>query len=336
VRHWMAAVLGAAVVLLAVGGTSVGAAELQYGTRLRGAAVVTNSGEPNQGDPDGKANSHVTLDPATGDVCFGANVVGTSEPTAATVHVGHAGTNGPPVFDLPTPPLGPALPQCTTVDPALLTPIVANPTHYYVLLTTDEYPAGALRAQMVLGGGGLCRLVAEHPEGRPGVNEPTSNLELDELEATTVYGFFAADAELLVSVRHDGVLVSSEVVTPPRDTQVVSRSKFVLEFEFANGYDGIWTVTAEDPAVGDCLATATITVKNAWADGGSDCCSGGATTPGPPPAAATPVLPNTAMPSGDGRIGVIGAGLTAAALIVSRLARRRLTGRSHGGATCSG
>lgn len=310
------AALSAAFVIVAIGVTSVAAAPIRYHATLRPASVVSDTGELNQGDPDGFGQMGITLDPTTGDVCFGSNITGTATPTAARVHAGGEGSNGAVVFDLPTPPVGSSPQLCTTVDPSILAPVVADPTQFHVLVTTDEYPDGALRGQLRLL---LCGIFAQ--SGADTV-EPTDLLFVNEGDTAVVFGDFAAGAQVLVTAHHGGVLVSTEVHEPALDPET-QEARLTVEFEFQDGDDGTWTITAEDPLVGDCRSSAEIHVANSIVPAPSGP-GGGGTTPTPP------VLPDTAVPRApamDAGIAIACAGMVLVAVAARLRERSMMPGR---------
>jgi CHRD domain len=139
--------LGLAAVVSAASG-------LRFTTELSGANEVPTA------DPDGHGRAHVTIDVATGQVCFDVLVNQSGTPNRAHIHVGDAGANGGivvPFFELigqPANPLNDALERngratgCVEASPDLLAQIVANPSGYYVNLHNARFPAGAVRGQL--------------------------------------------------------------------------------------------------------------------------------------------------------------------------------------------
>ena len=67
--------------------------------------------------------------------------------TAAHIHRGAAGTNGPPVVTLDAPDDNDS-DDCDTADDALVDAIRANPSAFYVNVHTTDYPNGAIRGQI--------------------------------------------------------------------------------------------------------------------------------------------------------------------------------------------
>jgi hypothetical protein len=112
-------------------------------------AVLTGAAEvPGPGDPDGRGTARVTLNQGQGQICYTLTVSGIAPATGAHIHIGAAGTAGPVVVPL-VPPTDGASSDCITVDAALIKAIRQNPQNYYVNVHNAEYPAGAVRGQLV-------------------------------------------------------------------------------------------------------------------------------------------------------------------------------------------
>ena len=71
------------------------------------------------------------------------------EVTAAHIHCGPAGENGPPVVNLDRPD-GEDQDEddCDSIGDALADEIQSNPAGFYVNIHTTEHPDGALRGQL--------------------------------------------------------------------------------------------------------------------------------------------------------------------------------------------
>jgi CHRD domain len=322
--------LGAALVLATAGTAPAAAEQIPYHAVLRPSSVVSDTGEPNLGDPDGHGVFGLDLDNVSGEVCVASVLSGIAAPTAARVHVGPEGTNGPVAFDLPTPPLGESEIVCATVvDPAVVQLVVANPSAFHVIVSTDEYPEGAIRGQLFLLV--LCDIAAWGPDSVEG----TFTLPVWEGETAVVGGWFATGSHVLVTIERDGVLVSSEVLEPIEDP-AVGFARLHLEFAFANGDNGEWTVRVQDPTIGDCEGSVTITVLDFFGPDPEAPGEGATTGPGSTGGTTTVAavgggatagtqLPNTAAvpPLGaDAHIAIAGAALVLLA-VASRTRRAR-------------
>jgi len=155
-------VVGAATLLVAGGGFITGALASGGGARpspsgnpavplvahLRGGADEV---APTLGDPDGGGTALVNVNGALGEVCVEVTTDGIATPwTLAHIHQGKVGTEGPVVVDFMAAGAGPRLSKCITgVDPALIDAINATPSNFYVNVHTSEFPAGAVRGQLV-------------------------------------------------------------------------------------------------------------------------------------------------------------------------------------------
>lgn len=86
------------------------------------------------------------IDMGAGTLCYFLDIEGLNDVTAAHVHKGAKGKNGPPVVVLQTDnPDGEEL--CAEVDAEVLADIAKNEDDYYVNVHTASIPAGAIRGQ---------------------------------------------------------------------------------------------------------------------------------------------------------------------------------------------
>lgn len=99
------------------------------------------------GDPDGSGTAMIRVTPGTGQLCYTLSAQMIGPATAAHIHEGPAGGNGPVVVEF-TPPTSGMSSGCVDVGKELATGIVKMPSDYYVVVHNAEYPAGALRGQM--------------------------------------------------------------------------------------------------------------------------------------------------------------------------------------------
>ena len=110
-------------------------------------AQMTGAAEPGGGDPDGAGLARVEINDATNTICTDLEIRQIGTPTAAHIHRGAPGVNGPPVVTL-DPPDDNDSDDCDTADDALIDEIRHNPAAFYVNVHTTEYPNGAIRGQI--------------------------------------------------------------------------------------------------------------------------------------------------------------------------------------------
>jgi len=118
------------------------AQEMKVTAKLTGAAEV-----PGPGDPDGSGTVQVTFNPDKGEVCYDMTVAKIDEATAAHIHEGAVGKDGPVKVALDAPKTG-SEKGCKTADATLIKTIMANPTDYYVNVHNAAFPKGAVRGQL--------------------------------------------------------------------------------------------------------------------------------------------------------------------------------------------
>jgi len=137
-----------------VGGTTGGQTTGAIGPQGQGDNVffVQLSGPqevPGPGDADAIGEGSVTIDVDAGTVCWTYNVAGIGFPTAAHIHVGAEGESGSVVVPLSVTDGSFPSSGCTPAGADVIDAIVANPIGYYLNVHTDEFPAGALRGQLL-------------------------------------------------------------------------------------------------------------------------------------------------------------------------------------------
>ena len=112
-------------------------------------ANLTGAQEVGGGDPDGSAQAEITIEDNFNQVCWDvSNVRNIGEVTAAHVHVGARGVNGPPVFTLTKSNEG-TWKGCSKGAEWTQDRIMGNPERFYVNLHTADYPNGAIRGQLM-------------------------------------------------------------------------------------------------------------------------------------------------------------------------------------------
>ena len=151
---------GAVVTALILGTLAVASAghenKLLF-TELDGRNEVANAAtnQKNVGDPNGSGEAYVFgIDGDVTTLCYILTVDKIGTATAAHIHEGAAGTNGPVVVNLAAPADGNAA-DCLTegetgkfVGDQTVLEILNNPSDYYVNVHSPEYPNGAIRGQL--------------------------------------------------------------------------------------------------------------------------------------------------------------------------------------------
>ncbi len=119
-----------------------------YSFSLRGDREVGTAG-----DTDGWGHAVVTLDGGTAYVFVWVKNI--AAPTAAHIHAGRAGANGPVVVEVPASSfsdVGGGVVRAMTsvaVNASVATAIAADPTAYYLNVHNAEFPGGAVRGQLL-------------------------------------------------------------------------------------------------------------------------------------------------------------------------------------------
>lgn len=132
---------------LALAGCETVEEEVNEGIGNRFIAQLSGAAEVPPGDADGTGMARIAINDATNRVCTDLEVRMIGTVTAAHIHRGAAGTNGPPVITLDAPDDNDS-DDCDTVDDALVDEIRANPSAFYVNVHTTDYPNGAIRGQI--------------------------------------------------------------------------------------------------------------------------------------------------------------------------------------------
>lgn len=112
---------------------------------LLGSNVVGSTGSNN-----GFANATITTN--NGQATIVSNTIGLNNITGMTLYQGAPGTNGTPVQNFTTSTAnftGGELTRTLTVDPSLLSAVQMNPQNYYLVITTTDFPNGAVRGPLV-------------------------------------------------------------------------------------------------------------------------------------------------------------------------------------------
>jgi CHRD domain len=110
-------------------------------------ANLSGAAETAGGDTDGKGQARVTLNTDKGEVCYELTVSNIEAASAAHIHEGAAGKDGPPKVTL-DPPASGSSKGCKPAEAELIKQIGQNPANYYVNVHNKEFPKGALRGQL--------------------------------------------------------------------------------------------------------------------------------------------------------------------------------------------
>ncbi len=165
-RTKLRAFIAFGTVAVAIGGVATIAYAGHTNTLLESSLKGKNEVGPpgssrNVGDPNGEGDNYVfgiDGDPTT--LCYVVTVEKIAPATAAHIHQGKKGTNGPVVANLAAPADGNAADCLTEGEPgkfvvdangvllATVAQILAKPKDYYVNVHNAEYPGGAIRGQL--------------------------------------------------------------------------------------------------------------------------------------------------------------------------------------------
>ena len=140
--------LSAAATAIALAGCATVEEGIAEKTNTTFNATLTGAQEPGGGDVDGAGRAEISISDNFGQICYDLNdVKGIGPITAAHIHRGAPGVNGPPVFTLKPANEG-GYKGCS--DGAELTQdrIENNPGAFYVNVHTAEFPNGAIRGQL--------------------------------------------------------------------------------------------------------------------------------------------------------------------------------------------
>jgi hypothetical protein len=134
-----------------VAGSLVGAAPAnasEAGTGFVARLSGANEVPAGTGDPDAMGIALLGIKPGEGRICYVMRVRDAGTVTAAHLHAGKAGAEGPAVAQLSPPGMGGAVAACTKVGKKLAAKIRKSPRKYYINLHTADYADGAVRGQL--------------------------------------------------------------------------------------------------------------------------------------------------------------------------------------------
>jgi CHRD domain/Protein of unknown function (DUF3455) len=112
-------------------------------------ASLEGRNEATGGDPDGQALELIGIRGNT--LSYSVSWRGIATPTEAAIHAAGRGVDGPvvvPLFTTSRPSGSFASGSVTVTDPTVLAALSSNPNGFYTDLRTNEFPNGAVRAQL--------------------------------------------------------------------------------------------------------------------------------------------------------------------------------------------
>ncbi|MBL9149015.1 MAG: CHRD domain-containing protein [Phycisphaerae bacterium] len=134
----------AAALVAALALTSIASAD-QFIVNMLGANEIPPA------DPNGTCIGVVNIDTGTNTISWDLAYTNLAPLTTMHIHTGAAGVSGPVLFDMGIATTGGAgtLIQSKPAPPATIAQILADPAGFYVNLHTSEFPAGAVRGQLI-------------------------------------------------------------------------------------------------------------------------------------------------------------------------------------------
>lgn len=117
---------------------------------LVGAGLTGDAEVPGPGDPSAEGSALVWDTNVADELCYTVDVGNLSPPpSAAHIHRGAEGANGPVVVALENVVANPMWSRCQRgLDPALVAEILSTPSSFYVNVHNESFPAGAIRGQL--------------------------------------------------------------------------------------------------------------------------------------------------------------------------------------------
>ncbi|RJX71346.1 CHRD domain-containing protein [Tsuneonella suprasediminis] len=139
----------AAIGALALAGCATVEEGIASATNMTYHANLTGAQEVGGGDADGTGKASITISDNFDQVCWDLHDIHNIDTvTAAHIHYGAAGTNGPPVFTLTKSNEG-TWKGCSEGAEWTQNRIQGNPQQFYVNIHTTAYPNGAIRGQLM-------------------------------------------------------------------------------------------------------------------------------------------------------------------------------------------
>lgn len=138
-----------ATALVALGGCETVQDDIAATLAETYSATLTGANEVGPGDADGYGTARITISDEFEQICWEIDDIrGIGPITAAHIHRGATGTNGPPVFPLKPSGTG-EYEGCASGSEWTQNRIEDNPQMFYVNVHTAEYPGGAIRGQLI-------------------------------------------------------------------------------------------------------------------------------------------------------------------------------------------
>ena len=107
--------------------------------------TMTGKAESPKGDSNGRGTAKIKIEASKGELCYRLTWSNIGTPVAAHIHKGKKGTAGPVVIPLFAKAKHTG---CVKASKSLLSKIVKSPASYYVNVHTQQFPGGAIRAQL--------------------------------------------------------------------------------------------------------------------------------------------------------------------------------------------
>ena len=119
------------------------------GTSTASLGTILNLDLKGTSEPNAKGTAVLRIRKDAGLICYRLHVESVTLPTtAAHIHRGAAGTNGPVVVPCTAPGANGNSSGCATASATLIDEILGNLPGFYVNVHTTEHPAGAIRSQL--------------------------------------------------------------------------------------------------------------------------------------------------------------------------------------------
>jgi len=122
------------------------AAQQEKVVRPLTASLSGSAEKPEAGDSDGGGVARVTFLSDENRICYEATLTNIQSPESVSIHSGTFEQVGPVVIKFG----GPAneIKGCATIEHYKLLDIARTPANYYINVTNQEFPNGALRGQL--------------------------------------------------------------------------------------------------------------------------------------------------------------------------------------------